>query len=60
MPRAAKTVIVLFFDRMFAFELKLTPPPDLLQLSSALHDEGLGSSLDGLVAGLTEAPSCRE
>lgn len=32
---------------MFAFELKLPPPPNLLQFGSALWDEGLGSSLDG-------------
>lgn len=32
---------------MFAFELKLPPPPNLPQFGSMRYDEGLGSSHDG-------------
>lgn len=46
-PCAAKTIIVLFLDRMFAFELKSPPPPNLPQFGSTRYDEGLGSSHDG-------------
>lgn len=46
-PGAAKTIIALFFDRMFAFELKLPPLSNVRQFGSAECDEELGCSHEG-------------
>lgn len=42
-PRAAKAIIALIFDRMFAFELNLPPLSNSQQFSSAQSNEELGS-----------------
>lgn len=45
-PRAATTTHALFSVRMFVFRLKLPPPSNLQQFSSAQCDQELGSSQD--------------